>query len=641
MLLSLAVASTTLLSSCNDDKDEFSTDQYTGEFRLNVWGPTPVARGGELRFLGVGMDKITAVTLPGSGKITDLKRISSEEMRLTVPQDAEEGYITVHTPDGDIVSKTLLSFLEPISIESISPAKVKPGEKLTITGEYLNKIHEIIFSEDKNNPDVTVPEEDFISHSRSEISLIVPALAKSGGIILSDADPDMPNWIISEKDIEIVLPQVDKIISMDKANPGDVITVKGSDLDLVVAVVMANGENIEFKLNSDGSITFTLPDNACQGPICFVTQSGIEVVAVNIGDCRPENLVATPAAQLRGGSNVVITGKNLQMVATVSLPTAGDPVEAAFKLESNEKISFEFPASAQSGNAVLALKGGGEVYVALSTLKPQVTTTDALPAGKSATISGKDIDLIASITFADGSNAAVTNIDASQARVTVPVTATSGVATLNMANGETAEWTATISAPTGAYIISANTEVGPNRMVTFTIGNPEKLIGVIVNSVSVKYIVDGSTLIVFLPENYGRGTRVVLNSNDGSSLVYTFDFVNPDSGPLAIWEGSWTNSGWSGNQDLAWGGFDWSTIAPGTTLTAHCTPLNPGEWWCVSFRHGNNWGNLPGDVGAQIDEPEDGMASIFLSQEVLDDLINEGGLVITGDGYTLTKVTIE
>lgn len=44
------------LTSCDDD-DDLSTNQYVGGIKLNVFGPSPVARGGELRFLGSGMDK--------------------------------------------------------------------------------------------------------------------------------------------------------------------------------------------------------------------------------------------------------------------------------------------------------------------------------------------------------------------------------------------------------------------------------------------------------------------------------------------------------------------------------------------------------------------------------------------------------
>lgn len=754
VLMGLTLAGSAALTSCNDN-DEFSTEQYVGGINLNVWGPSPVARGGELRFLGSGMNQVTGITLPGSGKITDLKLISNEEVRITVPQDAEEGYVTLHTAQGDIVTKTLLAFLEPISVDEITPTTVKPGQTITVTGDYLNNIHEVIFSSDKTNADVAVAEDDFLTHSRTEISLVVPAEAKTGAIILSDANEEMPNWIICDELITVITPVVDEVQSFETANPGDVITVKGSDLDLVVAIVMANGEEIDFTYNEDGTITFTLPDNACDGPICLVTASGVEVVAVNIGACQPEDLVVTPAEGLRGGDEVTITGKNLQMVAALSLP-AVDAVD--FALESNEKITFTFPAEAQSGDIVMALKGGGQVTAEIATAKPEVLTTDQLPAGSEATLTGKNLDLLTSITFAGGAVVTVEKPAADQVTVTIPVTAQTGKAALNMANGEAGEWDANIAEPTGAYIISGPTdedEVSAGTVATFTIGNPDKLASVQVNGETVQYIVNGSTLFVNLPNSAGKNTVITIVSEDGSSLNYTYNFIpathvamtiwegmwecsgwggnqdlawgafdwttvpagatmtvyttpttdgwwcislrlgdgwanidgleaqydSPENGVLevtltqgvldqliekqglvvtgdgfimnrieltwensleeAIWTGEWTNTGWGGNQDLAWGGFDWSTVKAGSTLRAYCTPVDASAWWCVSFRHADSWGNLPGDVGAQIDTPEDGVASIVLSQEILDDLVANNGLVITGDGYTLTKVTLE
>lgn len=753
VLMGLTLAGSAMLSSCNDDKDDFSTDQYTGDVRLNVWGPSPVMRGGELRFLGSGMDKVTAITLPGAGKITDLKLVCSQEVRITVPQDAEEGYLTVHTAQGDIVAKTLLTFLEPLSIDEIKPTTVKPGDTMTVTGNYLNNIHEVLFSADKTNADASVAEEDFISHSRTEISFVVPAEAKTGALILSDANEEMPNWVICDEEITVVTPTVDNIQTFQTANPGDVINIKGENLDLVVAVVMANGEEIEYTFNQDGTITFVLPDNACDGPICLVTASGVEVVAVNIGACQPEDLVATPAEEIRGGQEVVITGKNLQMVSAIALP-AVESVE--FTLESNEKIVFTFPAEAQSGDVVMTLKGGGQVSVSLETAKPAVLTTEQLPAGATVTLIGKNLDLLTKITFAGGTEATVEEPTADAAAITVPVTAQSGAATLHMANGESSEWNANIAEPAGAFIIDGPADESlAGTVVTFTVGNPDKLAAVLVNGESVQFIINGSTLFVNVPNSAGKNTSVVLVSTDGSQLEYLFDFVpatkvamtiwdgmwecagwggnqdlawggfdwttipagavmtiymtpttdgwwcislrhadgwgnipglqeqydTPENGILevtltqevlndiitcnglvvtgdgfimnrievswensleeAIWTGEWTNSGWGGNQDLAWGGFDWSTVKADSTLRAYCTPIDPSAWWCISFRHGDGWGNLPGDVGSQIDTPEGGVAEIVLSREVLDDLINNGGLVITGDGYTLTKVTIE
>lgn len=121
-------------------------------------------------------------------------------------------------------------FTEPIVIEAISPLRVKAGQEVAISGDYLNLIHEIIFADN-----VAVAEEDFTAHSRSEIKLIVPAEAQTGKIILSDAAEEMPNYIYSDDVLDVVLPSVASVADLSGKKPGDVIELPGSDLDLVTS----------------------------------------------------------------------------------------------------------------------------------------------------------------------------------------------------------------------------------------------------------------------------------------------------------------------------------------------------------------------------------------------------------------------
>ncbi|MDE6540626.1 MAG: hypothetical protein K2L74_01295, partial [Muribaculaceae bacterium] len=164
------------VTSCDDD-EKYNTEQYKGGVSLNAFGPSPVLRGGELRFLGSGMDKITKISIPGCDDITDIKVVSAEEIRIVVPQTAEPGTVVLHHSGGTIETKTLLTFLEPVSIDEISPLRVKPGEELTIKGDYLNLMNEVCFSFLTDS--VNVYEEDFLTHERAEIKVIVPEEAVS------------------------------------------------------------------------------------------------------------------------------------------------------------------------------------------------------------------------------------------------------------------------------------------------------------------------------------------------------------------------------------------------------------------------------------------------------------------------------
>ena len=109
-----------------------------------------------------------------------------------------------------------------------------------------------------------------------------------------------------------------------------------------------------------------------------------------------------------------------------------------------------------------------------------------------------------------------------------------------------------------------------------------------------------------------------------------------------IWSGSWTCSGWSGNQDLAYGAYDWSTFEVGQKLLLTVEFADPsGVWGCISPRMGQDWGGLS---VSQIDLTSSAEAQTIEFAPIAADiehLKNDGGLVLTGDGYILKKVSIQ
>ena len=110
-----------------------------------------------------------------------------------------------------------------------------------------------------------------------------------------------------------------------------------------------------------------------------------------------------------------------------------------------------------------------------------------------------------------------------------------------------------------------------------------------------------------------------------------------------IWEGS-AALNWSGMTDLSWGGYDWSTVKPGTVLTAYFT-LAEADYWQVRFGNGS-WGSLPSGLDAAPGEGNIPMTAgatyyaLTLTAADIDMLVNQGGLVMTGANYTLTKLTL-
>lgn len=357
----LVLLSSLTFTAC--DTNDVDTNQYKGGISLNVFGPSPVLRGGELRFLGCGMDQVASVLIPGCDAITDIQLISAEEIRVIVPQTALPGYVTLMLRNGEsIVTKTQLTYSEPVSIESFSPETVRPGDVLTIKGEYLNLMHQVIFAENVIVSDEVIAEEEtteatskFLKHTRNEIQVRVPEEAQSGKIILSDG-AEIPNRLYSEVELQVVLPSVAEVADYNNIKPGAIMTVTGENFDLVKEVRMENGETMLFTYSAEQkALTFTIPCGAVNGPIYVVPASGVLVQVTEIKMATPEDVKAQET-EITAGKELTLTGKNMDMIAAVLFPGVEKAVEPTSLSET--KVKVVVPGEAQSGMIQLVLTSG-------------------------------------------------------------------------------------------------------------------------------------------------------------------------------------------------------------------------------------------------------------------------------------------
>lgn len=604
--------------------DDVDTNQYTGGISLNVFGPSPVARGGELRFLGSGMDQVTAVWIPGSGDVTEIRVISDTEIRITVPQDAEPGQLVLRTPQGDITTQTELTFTEPISINELSPLSVLPGDELTIKGDYLNLINEVIFADN-----VTVSAEDFVAHDRKTIRLTVPQEAQSGQVILSDG-AELPNLIYSEEELTVVLPAVETVAELQHAKPGDRISVDGSHLDLVKEVLMPDGTAVEFALEGDHTLSFVLPANASDGEIVMVPASEVKVVIAHLTMAVPSKVVASPASGIRGGDEILLTGSSLDLVVDLSFPGVDEKVLPA--AQSENELRVVVPEKAQSGQLVLNTGSGKQVSVAIETLKPQVDSylPAEVPAGEALLIKGQNLDLVASVTFAGGQTVEVTAPAADELQVSVPMEAESGNVTLNMHNGEMVEglWL-NVSKPQCCYVMELPEKVEAGALLELEVANGDKLQHVTVNGTQVQFILRDSKLLVSLPADVIGAAVIELVSSNGT-ISYTIQ-VEGAMG-MCIFEGPLVIGAWERSAQIPAGQFADAQV--GQVITVVVTDLLSGAQG--SFKNGNWAAIAPDTEYFNID----GNFSLEITSEILSQL-QSGGLIVSGQNYTIDSVYIK
>lgn len=647
-MMCLMLFSCLTFTACDNGDDE-DTNQYKGGINLNVFGPSPVARGGVLRFLGSGMDKVTAVAIPGCDDITDIEVVSDTEIRVTVPQTAQPGLVVLKTPKGDITTKTELTFTEPIDLASVSPLEVNPGEVITITGEYLNLIKEIIFAD---NVIVT----EFESQERKEIKVKVPVEAKTGQIIISDG-AEIPNWIYSEEMLTVALPTYTKS-STGTIKAGSSLVIEGENLNWVSSVKFGDVEVSEITVSEDAkTLTVVVPATAKSGAVTLVCYSGAEVAAGKIATVVPTDLSAVPEI-VKNGTDITITGKDLDLIVSVTFPNVSEAVELK-QGASATQITLTVPELAQDGDIALNLFNGESVTIAYKTLKPTIAvfTPAALTAGDTLIIAGTDLDLVSAIVFAGEDSptamlAKYNHISDELLGITVPGVAETCAPTLILKNGMEVKTTLTlnITPATDPAIATIN----PSAVVQ---GREFVITGKNLNTVEAFYIGEvkvtafgkrtETEVEMTVPKTAATGVTAIRMVNyEGKEFTsdVTMEVLAPEA---TIWEGFVVLGNWAnGCQDLAWGGYDWNTVVVGQTLNFYFEEDTSSTWWQLKLGQGDGWTTLPDFkkvAGGDAVNIEAGATkySYSLGANDLKALQESGGLIFQGGYLIVKKITIE
>ena len=645
--LTTLVAMALVVFSCT--KKEISTEQFdTTAVVLKAYGPQPVVRGGILRFVGSNLEKVVSVTIPGVAPLTPEVVTAGvhSEIRVTVPKDGPElGYPVLTLADGStITAKTQLSYSEPIVFESFSPTEVLPGTTITIKGDYLNLIHEVILP-----GDVYVSDEQFIGHDRYSIKVIVPDIARSGKIILGTVDEAeeedekvLATLNLIESDEELIVITAEGALTAKSYKAGDTVTIKGTNLNLTKKVELEGADVTEFAATAT-TLTFVLPDTATDGEVLMVMASEVAVLAGEITTVVPVVSGVTPAP-VKNGAVVTLAGSDLDLVTGLDFPNAAG-AEFAF---AEGLITATVPEAAQEGELTLHLANGKTVTADLTLVKPVVTGFSANPAsaGSTVTIEGTNLDLVAAVSFSIGEEAYLTvkEIEGSETAITVavPTAAVKGIIVLNLKNGSDVEGLELdIDKPVAAYLVTVPADVFKvGDLFVAEIENADHLQKVLFDEIEVPFVINNGKLYATVPAGVKKGTILHLVSDNG-----TLDYgVNIDPGDriiTTIWTGPSTVT-WAGGAvtALSWGGYDWSTVKAGLYLKAVYTIDDPAG--CIRFGNGS-WASIPSLAGLAQDGNlplQEGGHAVLLTQEDLDYLNSTGGLVICGTGYTITEIQL-
>lgn len=589
---------------------EMNVDPMGESFSFNGMAPNPVMRGGALRIFGRSLDQVSEVRFAGDVSVTEFVELKKgarlDTLELIVPVEGPEvGKVTVVAKDGrELSSLSNLEFTEPIEVYSFVPEAVLSGDVITIKGEYLNVVKEVIFS---GEDAVSVA---FESQSRKELKVKLPANAVSGPVILSDVNEiedqtTIPNHVYFPSDLTVGDPTVTKAAKATYKS-GDVITVSGDHLDMIKNVALPQVSEVVFTVSEDTkSITFNLSPKAADGNITLTSFAGKEFDAGEIETVSVTELSVKSLAEderYKAGCEVEITGSDLDLVTKVEFTGA----EASWYLRDGKILATQ-PAEAQDGAITVTLDSGKQAYSDdIEVVKPIVTgidKTEAVAGVDTLVVSGTDLDLVTAIvigtkdqTFIDCEFEFDTDDnEALVVRVAVPEAAYSAAVTLSSAAGyETQTDFITVTYDMAISIAFEAYEFQFGAPVTVSGKNLLQVESMLVKGKKVTSYLERTdkSLVFNLPEGVGPGIyRLEITLIDGTQITWPvpFSVVAPYTETF-IWEGyedlgSWSNQPYFASEDA----FINAGIKEGDQVRIYYTPL--ADWWQFQTIDGH-WTNI-------------------------------------------------
>ena len=588
-------------TSCSED--QLDTNQYNKSgVNILAFGPMPITRGATMRLTGTQLNNVKEVLFPeGNQKLTpattyisgEFTLQNSEEMTVTIPDQCVPGKLRLVTNDGQTIeSASNITFAEEIKASSITPNPVHPGEVVSIKGDYVWNIGQVVFFDH-----VTVDAEDFLLNTRSEIQVIVPAEAKTGDVAYNDGSDGAENISIGTLTIDEI-----KATGVSNPNPefGEEITITGENLDLVTSIDFPAVADVPFQVANDGkSVRVTVPDNTVSGSVTLNSASGI-TTSVDIAVPLASVSSTEPVKDVKVGQTITIKGDKLDRIIHLILPA----IDGAFTdfTQTATQITFVVPEGMGDGKVTLVQHENYSVESDKISMYSEAPETTIWAGNFEIGEWNAGMQDLAWGGY-DWSTAQAGQV------LTVYLTPnmSAGWSQIRIGNGS---W----AALPGTADVNPLTAEDTKFSVTLT----QAMIDELVNAGGL--VICGAYFTV---------TKITLSILEE-----------------VIWSGNFALGSWAAGMDeLSWGRYDWSQVSAGKTLKLYYE-VDPSVGY-INIRFGNgSWAALPstqgwGSDGNASPDPSETSIKTVLTADDMDQLLNAGGLVICGAGIICKKVVLQ
>ena len=325
-----------------------------GIISLTGFSPSTVKAGDIIKLEGEDLDFVNEVIFTSDVHVVRDSFISNTltSIELKVPLEAQSGRLAV----SDGATTPVIAYFEDElnvvlpAITSFSPETIKAGNELTITGTDFDLVKSVSFGGGKTA-------ESFTLHDANTITVTVPADAQDGPVILTAfSGVSVPSAI----NLTMLVPTIISI-SPTNVKAGDLVTITGTDFDLISAVAFGGGKQ-QGEIQEGGTATeiqVKVPVTAKDGTVVLTTFANKTVESE-----ESLTIIPTGGNEMTIWDEIVLSGWNQVMI----------PCSAFGELEADNVIRIYFSDIGGSGAEFQVFYGDWAPYDPAIDVKPEAGT---------------------------------------------------------------------------------------------------------------------------------------------------------------------------------------------------------------------------------------------------------------------------
>ena len=225
--------------------------------------PSPIKNGAELTITGKDMDLITGIAFPNAAK-SELGKVEADKVTTIVPEDAQEGDITLSLANGKTV--TVAYTLVKPTVTACTPATITAGERTIIKGTDLDLVKSVTFP-----GDVEQTVEKFAAQNANAIAVSVPAACAGTGFKLNLKNGTTIN-IDGLLSIKAATDPAIASVTPGEAIAGSKITITGKNFQNIQNLYIGSYKVNRYTSRTNTEIVCQVPANAEVGTYKIVME---------------------------------------------------------------------------------------------------------------------------------------------------------------------------------------------------------------------------------------------------------------------------------------------------------------------------------------------------------------------------------